>query len=89
MGTLSTKSWVVSLNSTVGQANLVPAGTMTGSGGNPRGLLGGLLLLATNFCLGGVLDLAAAAVAAFAAVAALVGESKTSAKGLVVAAITT
>jgi len=84
-GTLSTKSWVVSLNSTVGQAHLLVAGSpgTTGPGSNPCWLLGSLLLCAANFCLGGALDLAAATLAVFVAVAALVGESKTSTAGLV------
>jgi len=51
---MGTKSRVVSLNSTVGQANLLLAGSPStmGPGSNAHGLLGGLLLLRSQLLLG-------------------------------------
>jgi len=62
--------------------------TQQGLAATPMAFLAVFFFCAAYFCLGGVLDLAAAALAAFEAVAALVGESKTSAVGLVMAGIT-
>jgi len=55
-----------------------------GLAATPVGFLATLFFGAAAFCLclGGAFDLAAAGLAAFAAVAALVGDSKTSAVGL-------